>query len=101
MFGKLNDTVCIALIVIAGPYLLKLFRWPVELNHQIGFALIGLAGIIYIWLANPNAEPQYNPEIIDEVFARNNIGIQVEEKQLRPLLIYSHKEELNDKEETE
>jgi len=25
----------------------------------------------------------------------------VEEKQLRPLLIYSHKEELNDKEETE
>jgi hypothetical protein len=37
-------------MVIIGPYVLELFRFPLEEHHKVGFFFIGLAAILQIWL---------------------------------------------------
>ena len=49
MVEKVKDSVLILFIVLICPWLLELFRFPVQTHHKIGFALFGLAGVIMIW----------------------------------------------------
>lgn len=49
MVEKIKDSVLIMFLVLICPWVLELFRFPVETHHKVGFALFGLAGVIVIW----------------------------------------------------
>lgn len=49
MVGKVKDSVAILFLVLVCPWLLELFRFPVEMHHKVGFGLFGVAAVMVVW----------------------------------------------------
>ena len=53
--------------------MLKLFKFPVELQHQIGFLLIGLGAAGFIWAKV--SDQLDTGEMIEKIFELKNVEI--------------------------
>ena len=50
MWAKSKDSLSVWAIVVISPYILELFRFPIQPHHRWGLYLIGIGAVLNIWL---------------------------------------------------
>ena len=92
MFSKIKDSILVLICTIYCPYVLQLFRFPVEAKDQIGFGFLGLAALFYIWTQQPVAEPVEPEEKITETLKRRGVSVKDDKEVYLPIFVGKSKE---------
>lgn len=95
MLEKLITSARIAIATWAVAWVGKTFRFPIE-NWMIWLmGGIGCAAVVWVWLCVPEGgEPQTTEDIVSEIFDRNGVKVKVGEVDMKPIILFSHREEL-------